>query len=95
MPGGVAPPAVRNQAPERLGRYEITEPIAKRYEPVDIHRADEVRRMRAGREGKAWVALEYVNVRVNQQRRVVSHPFGRGRRKDGATHSVVLRFGRE
>lgn len=28
MPGGVALPAVRNQAPERLGRYEITEPIA-------------------------------------------------------------------
>lgn len=28
MPGGVALPAVRKQAPERLGRYEITEPIA-------------------------------------------------------------------
>ena len=28
MPGGVSLPAVRNKAPERLGRYEITEPIA-------------------------------------------------------------------
>lgn len=28
MPGGVALPAVRKQAPERLGRYEITEPLA-------------------------------------------------------------------
>ena len=69
---------------------------------VAAHQSDELfrrrvfrRRVRAGRKGKTRVALEDMNVRVNNQRWVVSHPFGKGRRKDGATRSAVLGFGRE